>query len=151
MVALVPETPMRARIQLMLSIAALASLIGAAAEAQAPVPTRAALATFSIAPGKLIDRVDTTRVDFQPGQVMPMHMHPVPVICFVASGNFRVRIGDAPERPAPLGSATYEPAGVTVHYFKNASVTEPAELLCAVLAGAADKVTSVMLDTPPPR
>jgi quercetin dioxygenase-like cupin family protein len=138
-------------IRLMLSSAALAALVGPVAEAQTPIPTRTALATFAIAPGKPVDRVDTTRVDFQPGQIMPMHMHPVPVICFVSRGSFLVRIGEAPERPAPLGSATYEPAGVTVHYFKNASATKPAELLCAVLAGEADKVTSIMLDAPPKR
>jgi quercetin dioxygenase-like cupin family protein len=85
-------------------------------------------------------------VDFQPGQVMPMHMHPVPVVCFVAKGDFRVKIGDAPETPAPFGTATYEAPGVVVHYFKNASTTEPAQLLCAALAGADDKVISVMLD-----
>jgi quercetin dioxygenase-like cupin family protein len=141
---------MFAQIRLVLSAATLAALINSAVEAQTP-PTRTAVATFPIAPGKAVDRVDATRVDFLPGQVMPMHMHPVPVICFVAKGSFLVRIGDAPERPAPLGSATYEPAGATVHYFKNASATEPAQLFCAVLAGEADKVTSIMLDAPPPR
>jgi quercetin dioxygenase-like cupin family protein len=141
---------MFAQIRLMLSSALLAALIGPSALAQPSPPTRTAVATFPIAPGKQVDRVDATHVDFQPGQVMPMHMHPVPVICFVAKGSFLVRIGDAPERPAPLGSATYEPAGATVRYFKNASATEPAQLFCAVLAGEADKVTSVMLDAPPP-
>jgi quercetin dioxygenase-like cupin family protein len=122
-----------------------------ASPALCQTPTRTTLSVFSIAPRKAVDRVEATRVDFQPGQIMPAHMHPVPVICFVARGDFLVRIGDAPERPAPLGSVTYEPPGVTVHYFKNASAVAPAQLNCAVLAGDADKVTSVMLDPTPGR
>jgi quercetin dioxygenase-like cupin family protein len=127
------------------AMAILALLLPQAAQAQAPVPTRTALSAFPIAPGKTISRVETTRVDFQPGQSMPTHMHPVPVICFVSKGAFRVRIGDEPERTVPLDAATYEPPGVTVHYFTNASATEPAQLLCAALAGQDDKVISVML------
>ncbi|MGZ5948403.1 MAG: hypothetical protein ACXWKV_17670 [Caulobacteraceae bacterium] len=44
---------------------------------------------------------------------------------------------------------TYEPAGVIVGYFKNASTSAPAQLLCASLAGFEDKVLNVMLDQPP--
>jgi hypothetical protein len=38
---------------------------------------------------------------------------------------------------------------VTVHYFRNASSTAPAQLQCASLAGAEDKVLNVMLDPEP--
>jgi hypothetical protein len=72
-------------------------------------------------------------------------MHPVPVVCFAVKGDFRYRIGDAAEQTAKQGTATLEPAGAVVQYFANASSTETAELLCAVLAGAQDKTTSVML------
>jgi len=91
------------------------------------------------------------RVDFAPGQVMPRHKHTVPVICFIAKGDFLVKIGDAPERRAAQGATTYEPPEVTVHYFRNASATEPAQLLCASLAGKDDKVLNVMLDPEPGR
>lgn len=130
-------------------LALLLGLGGSGAGAQPAIPTRTPIAVFPLAGGKQVSRVETTQVDFQPGQVMPEHMHPVPVVCFVARGDFLVKIGDAPEKPAPFGSATYEAPGVTVHYFKNASQTAPARLLCAALAGADDKVISVMLDRPP--
>jgi quercetin dioxygenase-like cupin family protein len=117
-------------------------------QAQTPIPTRTPLATFPIAPGKTVSRVETTRVDFLPGQSMPRHMHTVPVICFVTKGDLLVKIGDAEERPAPLGAVTYEGPGITVHYFKNASATQPAQLNCAVLAGPKDKVLNVMLPQP---
>lgn len=62
-----------------------------------------------------------------------------------------VRIGDAAEQRMAQGSVTYEPAGVTAHYFRNASTSEPAQLQCASLAGAEDKVLNRMLDEPRPR
>ena len=120
-----------------------------AAAAQAPIPARTPLAVIPVAPGKLVGRVETTRVDFQPGQAMPPHKHTVPVICFVSKGDFLVRIGDEAERRAAFGENTYETPGVTVHYFRNASATAPAQLLCASLAGAEDKVLNVMLNPEP--
>jgi quercetin dioxygenase-like cupin family protein len=129
-------------------LVAATAFVSSLAQAQTPIPTRTPLATFPIAPGKTVSRVETTRVDFLPGQSMPTHMHTVPVICFVSKGDLVVKIGDAAERPAPLGAVTYEGAGVTVHYFRNASDTQPAQLECVVLAGSDDKVLNVML--PPP-
>ena len=122
-----------------------------AAHAQAPIPTRTPLAIIPVAPGKTVARVETNRVDFLPGQAMPRHKHTVPVICFISKGDFLVKIGDAPERRAAQGTTTYEPAEVVVHYFRNASATEPAQLLCASLAGQDDKVLNVMLDPTPSR
>jgi quercetin dioxygenase-like cupin family protein len=132
-----------------LSLAAATALSALAAHAQAPIPTRHPLAVIPVVPGKTVDRVETTEVDFLPGQAMPTHKHTVPVVCFVSKGAFRVKIGDAPERLAATGTATYEPAGVTVHYFKNASANEPAALLCASLAGKEDKVLNLMLAPEP--
>ena len=126
-----------------------ASSFALAAQAQTSIPSRTPLAVIPIAPGTLVARVETTRVDFLPGQAMPAHRHTVPVICFISKGDFLVRIGDEPERRAPLGTTTYEPPGVTVHYFRNASPTAPAQLQCASLAGTEDKVLNVMLDPEP--
>jgi quercetin dioxygenase-like cupin family protein len=125
------------------------SAFALAAQAQTSIPSRTPLAVIPIAPGKLVARVETTRVDFLPGQAMPAHRHTVPVICFISKGDFLVRIGDEPERRLPFGTTTYEPPSVTVHYFRNASLTAPAQLQCASLAGAEDKVLNVMLDPEP--
>ena len=132
-----------------LASAAAAVAVSSAAVAQAPVPIRVPLTVIPVAPGKSVSRVETNRVDFAPGQAMPAHKHTVPVICFIAEGAFRTKIGDQPERLASTGAVTYEPPGVTVHYFKNASDTAPAHLLCASLAGADDKELNVMLAPEP--
>ncbi|HXA38014.1 MAG TPA: cupin domain-containing protein [Phenylobacterium sp.] len=127
-----------------LGLAAVAA--SSAALAQPAIPSRTPMAVIAVSPGKAVSRVETTRVDFAPGQAMPEHKHTVPVICFVTAGDFLTRIGDAPETRAPLGSVTYEPPQVVVHYFRNASATAPAQLTCASLAGSDDKVLNVMLD-----
>ena len=120
-------------------------LLTVATDASATLPARTPLATLPVAPGKLVTRVETTRVDFAPGQVMPEHKHLVPVVCFVAKGAFAVSIGDDPLRNVATGEVTIEPANVVVHYFRNLSGTEPAQLLCASLAGDQDRVLNVML------
>lgn len=110
-----------------------------------PIPSRTPLASIAISPAKSVNRVETTRVDFAPGQTMPRHKHTVPVICFVTKGEFLAKIGDAPERRVGLGEVTYEPAGVVVSYFRNGSATKPAQLECSSLAGDEDKTLNVML------
>jgi hypothetical protein len=50
-------------------------------------------------------------------------------------------------RKVTVGQTTIEHAGEVVHYFRNASATQPAQLFCAMLAGADDKQLSVMLNT----
>lgn len=113
--------------------------------AAAPIPQRVPLGTLPIAPGKQVDRVETTRVVFAPGQEMPRHKHNVPVVCFVVKGSFTLSVGDAPIRSVRAGDVTLEPAGAIVSFFRNASSREPAELLCASLAGREDRVLNVML------
>lgn len=130
------------------SIAFLSGLAMLAATPAAAIPARTPLATVPLGTDKLVSRVVTTKVDFLPGQAMPAHLHTVPVICFVTQGDFLVRIGDEPERPAPQGSVTYEPAGATIHYFRNASATKTAQLQCASLAGPNDTELNRMLDQP---
>jgi quercetin dioxygenase-like cupin family protein len=124
-------------------------LIGSPALAiAAAIPVRTPIGSFPIAPAKPVTHVELTRVDFLPGQDMPEHMHPVPVICFVTKGSFLVSIGASPVRRVGVGETTLEPAGTVVHYFRNASSKKPAQLNCASMAGPDDKVLSVMLDEP---
>jgi len=127
-------------------LSALALLAMAADATAAPIPTRTPIGSFPIAPAKPVTHVETTRVDFLPGQEMPEHMHPVPVVCFVAKGSFAVSIGREPVRTVTVGDTTLERAGEVVHYFRNLSAKDPAQLYCAILAGPDDKQLSVMLN-----
>ena len=120
-------------------------LIAAAATAP-PIPVRTPIGSFPIDPTKSVTRVEMTRVDFLPGQAMPEHLHPVPVVCVVAKGSFEASIGRAPVRRVNVGDTTIERAGEVVHYFRNLSNREPAQLYCTILAGPSDKQLSVMLN-----
>ena len=120
-------------------------IIALAATAAAPIPVRTPIGSLAVAPGKSVSHVEMTRVDFLPGQVMPEHLHPVPVVCVVSKGSFAASIGRSPERRVTVGETTIEPAGEVVHYFRNLSKREPAQLYCAALAGNDDKQLSVML------
>jgi len=117
-------------------------LLGAAAQ----IPARIPIGSLQVAPAKPVSHVEMTRVDFLPGQIMPEHLHPVPVVCIVSKGSFAASIGRSPERRVSVGETTIEPAGEVVHYFRNLSQREPAQLYCAALAGPEDKQLSVMLN-----
>ena len=134
---------MSSRIAALLTVAVFSL---AATQSQPALPTRTPLATIAIDPAKAVARVEATRVDFAPGQVMPRHKHIVPVICFATKGDFLVRIGDLPERRVAEGGVTYEPAGTIVEYFRNASTTATARLNCVSLAGQDDKQLNIMLN-----
>jgi len=124
----------------------LAFLFAAGSAAATPIPVRTPIGSLAVAPAKSVTHVEMMRVDFAPGQEMPRHMHPVPVVCFVAKGRLLASIGSDPLRTVQPGDTTIEPAGVIVHYFRNLSASEPAELNCAILAGPDDRQYSVMLD-----
>jgi quercetin dioxygenase-like cupin family protein len=102
--------------------------IGASVQ-QTPIPTRTPIGSFSVQPTKPVTHVETTRVDFLPGQMMPEHMHPVPVVCFVAKRRLAVSIGREPEHTVNVGESTIEHAGEVVHYFRNLSGKGPSAAL----------------------
>jgi len=121
------------------------SMLMVATAAASPIPIRTPIGSFPISPTKSVTRVEMTRVDFLPGQVMPEHMHPVPVVCVVSKGSFAASIGRDPVRTVNVGDTTIERAGEVVHYFRNLSAKNPAQLYCTILAGPDDKQLSVML------
>src|SRR5258708_21174535 len=121
------------------AVITLLTLMTAGQAAATPLPTRTPIGSFAIEPGKAVTHVEMTRVDFLPGQEMPEHMHPVPLVCVVAKGSFLATIGREPARRVSVGDTTIERAGEVVHYFRNASATDPAQLFCAILAGPDDK------------
>jgi len=120
-------------------------LLIAAAASASPIPMRTPIGSFPIEPTKSVAHVEMTRVDFLPGQIMPEHLHPVPVVCVVSRGTFEASIGREPVRIVKTGDTTIEHAGEVVHYFRNLSNSEAAQLYCTILAGPDDKQLSVML------
>jgi quercetin dioxygenase-like cupin family protein len=117
----------------------------ALAQVAAALPVRVPLGEVALPQPKTVARVVVMRVEFGPGQAMPRHVHPAPVVCVVERGSFSARIGDAPARTVHVGDVTLEPAGVEIGWFRNESATSPASLVCTFLAGPDDRELSRML------
>ncbi|HWJ37680.1 MAG TPA: hypothetical protein VNR86_02830, partial [Sphingomicrobium sp.] len=71
-----PELRWGTRMRLLIPVLALI-----ASPAAATIPVRTPVGSFPISPSKPVTHVEMTRVDFLPGEEMPEHMHPVPVVC----------------------------------------------------------------------
>lgn len=109
------------------------------------LPVRVPIGDVPLPAPKTVERVIVMRVNFAPGQAMPRHVHPAPVVCIVEHGRFNAQIGDAPAHDYGEGEVTLEPAGVPIGWFRNLSASAPASLVCTFLAGANDHELSRML------
>lgn len=111
----------------------------------ADLPVRVPMGEVALPAPKTIDHVIVMRVNFAPGQAMPRHVHPAPVVCVVEHGSFNAQIGDGPPQTYGEGEVTLEPANVAIGWFRNESADHPASLICTFLAGAGDHELSRML------
>jgi quercetin dioxygenase-like cupin family protein len=80
---------------------------------------KAALASHSVTD------VDIREIRFEPGQLTGRHLHPCPVVGYIASGSALFQIGGEAAQTLPAGSAFYEPANTVIAQFSNASSSEP--------------------------
>jgi len=101
---------------------------------------RTPVLTAKVLPSKTVDHVQATRLDFKPGQITGRHMHPVPVVGYVESGVFLVKIEGQIQQRYTAGQAIYEPATTTSERYDNESPTEPVVPIAYHLAGAKDEV-----------
>ena len=99
---------------------------------------RTPLASHKLDPAKTISHVEAVRLDFLPGMVTPLHLHPVPVITYVEKGSFLFQIEGQPVHHYKAGDSVYEPANVRILHYDNESRTEPAILIANYLAGPDD-------------
>ena len=115
------------------------------AQAASALPVRVPMGEVPLAEAKTVERVIVMRVNFAPGQAMPRHVHPAPVVCVVEHGSFNAKIGDSPPQSHGEGAVTLEPANVEIGWFRNESTTTPASLVCTFLAGPDDHELARML------
>ena len=111
----------------------------------APVIKRTPLATDAMSPSKNVTRVEVVRLDFLPGMVTPLHLHPVPVITYVEKGRFLFQIEGQAAHHYKAGDAVYEPANARILHYDNESKTDPAVLIASYLAGADDHALITLL------
>jgi quercetin dioxygenase-like cupin family protein len=68
-----------------------------------------------------VNRIQVHRIELGPGQLGGLHLHPCPVTGYIVEGQAIFQIEGEGERLLSQGSAFYEPAGVRIQQFGNAS------------------------------
>lgn len=72
-----------------------------------------------------VTRVEVREITFKPGQRTPRHLHPCPVVGYIADGTALFQCEDEAEpQLLKAGGAFYEPADKVVIHFDNASERE---------------------------
>jgi quercetin dioxygenase-like cupin family protein len=79
------------------------------------------------------------RIRFAPSQPTGRHRHPVSVVGVVTAGSFVFKREGGAEKTIKAGDGFFEPAGVTIERFDNASSTEPAEIVAYYLTDSKDR------------
>lgn len=100
------------------------SSVASAAQSQDTVK----LLTASFAPRQVV-QVEVGDFHFKPGQVAPIHTHDAPAIGYVAKGMIIYQVEGEKPQILRAGDAFYEPTGVRILRFDNASATEEAIFL----------------------
>jgi quercetin dioxygenase-like cupin family protein len=72
-----------------------------------------------------VSKVDVRKISLAPGQRTGRHLHPCPVVGYVASGTAFCQIEGESAELLPVGSAFYEPAQRVIADFGNASDVTP--------------------------
>ena len=93
-----------------------------------------------------INRVDVRRITLAPGQKGGRHLHPGPVVGYIASGTAVCQVEGEPAELLPVGSAFYEPAGRTIAEFGNASDVTPLTFIAFYLLDGEQELIT-MLDS----
>ena len=96
--------------------------------------SRVPLASLELDPAPL-SRVKVVRLEFEPGQATGLHLHPMPVLGYVAEGAFLVQPEGEETRRYRAGEVVLEPAGKRMLRFDNASTDQPAVLIATYLGG----------------
>lgn len=94
-----------------------------------------------------VDRVETMVVTMAPGQATGRHVHPCPVVGYVARGVILFQIEGSPPQELTPGDAFFEPANVAVTHFDNIA-TEPARFVANYLLKAGETERIRMLPEP---
>ncbi|WP_175921256.1 cupin domain-containing protein [Burkholderia latens] len=93
------------------------------------------------APGKL---AVVATVDYAPGQASEPHRHLGSVFAVVSKGQVLSQVNGGPVRRYRAGEGWYEPPGSRHQVSRNASATEPAQLVVFGLTGEHDPLKSAV-------
>lgn len=93
-----------------------------------------------------VGRVEIKQIDFRPSQKTGLHLHPCPVVGYVAHGTILFQVEGQPPKSLSAGDAWFEPAGGKILHFDNTSSQEPATFIAFYLLGKDDRNLIEMLE-----
>ena len=106
---------------------------------------RKPLLTAHIEGQKSVDRVEIKEINFAAHQKTGLHLHPCPVVGYIAEGMVLFQIEGEPERILKAGDAFYEPANRRIIHF-DAQGEEPMKFIAYYLLDKDDKDLIKMLE-----
>jgi len=84
---------------------------------------------------KMVKTTEIKEIVFKPLQKTGLHLHPCPVVGYIAEGTATFQVKGGPLQTLKAGDAFYEPAETVIEHFDNASDTLPLKFICFYLRG----------------
>jgi quercetin dioxygenase-like cupin family protein len=107
---------------------------------------RKPLLTAVLEQAKKVGKVEIKEIVFQPGQKTGLHLHPCPVVGYIAEGTVAFQIEGGEEKTLRAGDAFFEPPNVKIQRFDNASDTKGMKFIAFYLLDASDDELIRMLE-----
>lgn len=82
---------------------------------------------------KMVRRTEVKEIIFKPLQKTSVHLHPCPVVGYIAEGSAVFQIKGGPVQLLKQGEAFYEPANTVIEKFDNASDRLPLKFIAFYL------------------
>jgi quercetin dioxygenase-like cupin family protein len=126
--------------RMLVAVAALSVISAAAVAEEFPPLQRVPVLEEAIPPANpAIKLVRGMRIKFAPRQPTTFHRHPISTAGVVTAGSFIIKREGEAEKLVKTGEPFFEPAGVTIEKFDNASSIEPAELVVFFLTDTKER------------
>jgi quercetin dioxygenase-like cupin family protein len=94
-----------------------------------------------------VTSADVREIRLKPGQQSGRHLHPCAVLGYIAAGSAVFQIEGEAVQTLAAGSAFYEPAGVVVANFGNASDSEPMTFIAFYLKDGDQELITMLPDS----
>jgi len=105
---------------------------------------RKPLLTAIIEGQKLVDRVEIKEIEFVANQSTGLHLHPCPVVGYIAEGTILFQVEGQPAKVLKAGDVFFEPANTRIIHFDNPT-EERTKFICYYLLGKEDRDVIKML------
>ena len=90
--------------------------------------------------------VEIKKVTMAEGQAAPKHLHPCPVVGYIASGNVFFQIEGQESEILKEGDAFYEPRNTTILHFDNALKDRPLTFIAFYLKEQNEDIITILKD-----